>query len=74
MPAGDSYRVKAAELTAKAQTESSPDLRLELENLALAYLRLAEQADRDYAVEGMISESKPEQAARRREDPEPDKD
>jgi hypothetical protein len=63
MPSGDEYRIKAVELTAKAQTEISPDLRLELENLALAYLRLAEQADRDYAVEGMISDSKPEQPA-----------
>ena len=45
----DSYRRKAAEFHAQAQraTSLSPYLRVEFENLAKAYLRLAEQADRN---------------------------
>jgi hypothetical protein len=47
MALGDQYRARAAELTAKAQGEIAPSTRVEYENLALAYLRLAEQADRN---------------------------
>ena len=45
----DSYRIKAAEFYAQAQraTSLSPHLRLQFENLAKTYLRLAEQADRN---------------------------
>ena len=42
---GDDYRAKAFEFLAKAGTENSPLMRAELENLAVAYLRLAEQAE-----------------------------
>ena len=45
--AGDFYRSRAAELRAKAQRETSRDVRLELEGLAAAYLRLAGQAERN---------------------------
>jgi hypothetical protein len=47
MPPGDEYRKKAADLTARSLQE--PDLvqRLDLANLAHAYLRLAEQAERN---------------------------
>ena len=45
MTAGDSYRKLAAELRAKAKRETSVHVALELEHLALCYLRLAEQAD-----------------------------
>ena len=44
---GDAYRTKAAELHARARREANPALRAELESLALGYLRLAEQAERN---------------------------
>jgi hypothetical protein len=44
---GDNYRAKALELLARADTEIDPSLRAELENLAAAFLRLAEQAERN---------------------------
>ena len=47
MVAGDNYRAKALELLARADTEIDPSLRAELENLAAAFLRLAEQAERN---------------------------
>jgi hypothetical protein len=47
MKPGDEYREKALEFLAKAETENSPLMRAELENLAAAYLRLAEQAERN---------------------------
>jgi hypothetical protein len=46
MGTGDSYRTKAASFHARAQCEISPRVRIQYENLAKAYLRLAEQADR----------------------------
>ncbi len=42
---GDSYRLRAADMLAKA--EQNERYREDLENLAMAYLRLAEQADRN---------------------------
>jgi hypothetical protein len=47
MAAGDEYRIKAAELHAQAQCHTTSKLRVQFENLAKAYLRLAEQADRN---------------------------
>ena len=47
MAAGDQYRVRAAELTAKAKQETSLHLRAELDRLAFSYLLLADQADRN---------------------------
>lgn len=47
MTSGDFYRTKAAELRAKALHEANPDVQTELEGLAAAYLRLAEQAERN---------------------------
>jgi hypothetical protein len=44
---GDQYRIKAAEFHARARCVSSERLRAQFENLAKAYLRLAEQADRN---------------------------
>ena len=46
MTTGEHYRTRARELLALAQTQASDHLRDEFENLAAAYLRLAEQADR----------------------------
>jgi hypothetical protein len=47
MAAGDQYRIKAASFHARAQFTTSPRLRAQYENLSKAYLRLAEQADRN---------------------------
>jgi hypothetical protein len=47
MAAGDHYRAKALELLAHADTERNVTARAELESLAAAYLRLAEQAERN---------------------------
>ena len=47
--AADRYRVKAAELSAKARQESRADLRAEYERLAASYLLLASQAERNSA-------------------------
>ncbi|MFY9757377.1 MAG: hypothetical protein WAK37_15680 [Pseudolabrys sp.] len=49
MVAGDKYKycAKALELLARAEIESDPQMRAELENLAAAFLRLAEQAERN---------------------------
>jgi hypothetical protein len=47
MALAQDYRLKAAEFHARARSELGPLLRLQYENLARAYLRLAEQADRN---------------------------
>ena len=57
MAAGDDYRIKAADMNAKAKREVRPLARAELENLALAYLRLADQADRNAALESLADRS-----------------
>ena len=47
MPTVEKYRRIAAELGAKADCEPKKDLRRELLTLALAYMRLAEMAERN---------------------------
>jgi hypothetical protein len=47
MRAGDDYRDKAAEIYARAASEPHAATQVELESLARAYRRLAEQADRN---------------------------
>ena len=47
MRSGDAYRAKAAKISAQAAKERRADIRVELESLARAYMRLAEQADRN---------------------------
>ena len=47
MVPGDKYRAKALELLACAETQSDQQIRAEFENLAAAFLRLAEQAERN---------------------------
>jgi hypothetical protein len=47
MTPGDEYRVRAANLKARAKREAKPSVRAELEGLAQGYLRLAEQAERN---------------------------
>jgi hypothetical protein len=51
MPNSEEYRRKAAEMNARAKQEQNPLTRAELENLALAYLRLADQAERNATVD-----------------------
>lgn len=47
MPTGDEYRIKAAEMSDRARREANPVVRAEYDNLAMSYLRLADQADRN---------------------------
>ena len=49
MSAGDNHRAKALELLARAEIENDLTMRAEFENLAAAFLRLAEQAERNAA-------------------------
>ena len=44
---GDAYRIKASDLKAEARQEPNAARRKELDNLAMAYLRLADQAERN---------------------------
>jgi hypothetical protein len=44
---GDDYRLKVAELRARAANEEDPARRADFESLAQAYLRLAAQAKRN---------------------------
>jgi hypothetical protein len=55
----DAYLLRAAELSAKAQAETDPADKLEFENLARAYLRLAKQAERNSQTD-IIYETPPE--------------
>lgn len=50
MAAGDRYRGKALELLARADGENDSSLKAEFEHLAAAFLRLAEQAERNAAL------------------------
>ena len=47
MTNGDAYRVMAAEFHNRSSQETDPRLRAELKSMALGYLRLAQQADRN---------------------------
>ena len=50
MKSGERYRAKAFELLDRAEIENSPVLKAEFENLAAAYLRLAEQGGAQYCA------------------------
>jgi hypothetical protein len=62
MITGHQYRVKAAELLAKKR-EASSIIQPELEGLAAAYLRLAEQAERNNRLTDIAYETTPPKAA-----------
>ena len=47
MSAGDNYLAKSLKLLGKAENENDPALRAEFENLAAAFRRLAELAERN---------------------------
>ena len=51
MTSGDFYRTKAAQFRAKALHETNPEVQAELDGLAAAYLRLAEQAVRNQQLD-----------------------
>jgi hypothetical protein len=55
----EEYRTRAAEAQARAQCETRPTLRAELEKVATAYLRLAEQAQRNSRMEVAYEPSPP---------------
>jgi hypothetical protein len=57
MATGDDYRVKAADISAKARREVRPQIRFDLEHLALFYLRLANQADRRHSYPAQSHEA-----------------
>ena len=47
MNSWDEYRLKAAELSARATCETDPQIQAELESLARSYMRLALQAEQN---------------------------
>jgi hypothetical protein len=72
MAAGDEYRVKAAEMNARARKERDPLIRAEHENLALAYLRLADQADKNAKID-LVYETPPARPSlQQQQQPQPD--
>jgi hypothetical protein len=77
MAAGDHYRKLAADLYARAKQEPNVFTRTEFENLAVSYLRLAEQADRNSEAD-LVYETPPPSAAQpqahQQQQPQPDKD
>jgi hypothetical protein len=68
MTPGECYRIRAAELDAKARGERDPELRAEFENLARGYRRLAQQADRNARTD-IVYETPPHPKS---SDPSPD--
>jgi hypothetical protein len=63
MPGSEEYRRKAAEMNERAKHEQNELTRAELQNLALAYLRLATQAEQnaknDLVYEAPSAQSQP---------------
>jgi hypothetical protein len=56
MTKAEQYRERAAELRTRAKSETSPLIRSEWENLAKAYIHLAEQADRNSQLDDMVNQ------------------
>jgi len=59
MAKAEEYRVKAAELNALAKQELDPLRRAEYANLARAYVRLSEQADKNAGTD-IVYETSPQ--------------
>src|SRR5262245_5380111 len=57
MTGRDEYLLRAVELNAMAQVEKDPADKLEFENLARAYLRLANQAERNRRTEIVLRDA-----------------
>jgi len=61
MGSRDEYLLRAAELSAMAQIESDHGAKVEFENLARSFLRLAEQSERnDQAYETALKRDRDE--------------
>jgi hypothetical protein len=58
MTPADQYRVRAGDLAALARAEVSPIQKAEYERLSLAYLRLADQAERN-SLTDLVYETPP---------------
>jgi hypothetical protein len=58
VPTAEEYRIKAADMDARAKRESTIPTKAEYQNLALAYLRLAEQAEKNAATD-LVYETPP---------------
>ena len=71
MTTGDQYRVKAAEMYAMARAETETSARRALENLALSYIRLAEQADRNAHLDIVYETPPPQPQPQQQIDPRP---
>jgi hypothetical protein len=78
MPTADEYRIKAADMNARAKRESNVLTRSEYENLALSYLRLANQAEKN-AANDVVYETPPppqephvQQKAQQQQQPQPE--
>jgi hypothetical protein len=63
MTRADEYRVKAGDMAAFARAEVDPFKQAELESLSLAYLRLADQADKNTYAD-VVYETPPPQSQR----------
>ena len=72
MPSVDEYRVKAAELNALAKDEPDQLARANYINLALAYLRLAEQAEKNAATDIVYETPSPHLQPQQQHQPQPD--
>ena len=71
MAAGDVYRIKAADMNAKAKGESDPRTRAELQHLVFAYLRLADQADRNADLAPLTDQSTSAVQQQQQQQPQP---
>ena len=73
MPTGDDYRIKGAELYAKAKMEADTTIQAQLESLAMAYLRLSEQADRNAQNDITYETPRPEPSLQQQPQPDDEK-
>jgi hypothetical protein len=73
MSTANEYRIKAAELNARAKHEQNPLTHAELENLALAYLRLASQADKNAATDVVYEPPREQPNVQQQQQAQPDK-
>ena len=74
MPSANEYRIKAAELNALGKDEPDQLARANYINLALAYLRLAEQAEKNAATDIVYEtpSSKVQHHQQQQQQPQPD--
>jgi len=74
MPTADEYRAKAVDMNARAEREPNMLTRAEFGNLALAYLRLADQAEKNAMTDIVYQTPVPStQPQVQQQQPQPDK-